>query len=724
MLKLHSREIERIGLRVEDDFRNAVADHYRRMSRFAELYRKFSNQVEQAKPGEEDKSNYSVPFMAWQTYSKWARVCQGVFGDDAQIVAAATGPSDQRTVEKVGRFATYRYLRYDQDAVLQYAIWFFRAVLFGRAFAYVPYEQLTFRQGRERKIHYDGPKVYALWPDDVIVPAEDVQSIQDFSFVIRKFRATPQQLLDGERSGKYFGVTDEANWERILKLSAEPNQQRDQLEDANQVKDAADESEGVVRDFAESGTGFEVHCWYGRWRLPAKVGADVEVGNYKRRELDETDLVVYYVPGLNLVIGVDDLAEIYPHTPEKRPVQEIAINCDGTYWCRGVGELTLSEQEELTDNSNKHGEGTALSICPPAFYEPASGADPKTLRLEPRMAIPTANATGVNFLRIVVDHQGAMLRDQHIRSWGERVTGESDQNTGHVTDRPNAPDTARGQLLLAEQANVRAYLDGPLFIRYHLRKVLRWLWALDRTFAPENVFFRVTEEEANGAFEVKAGGSAMTAEEFNAFYDFDIQFASNVLSKEADKARALQLFQLDLANPLIASNPRALWIATNRLHKAMGDANFADVIPEPPDLGMPKPPQEEWARMLQGETVEPHPNDNDDLHLMKHYAQLEREKQAQRPDEGAIALLMTHVIAHQKQKKQKLLVAALAQEVARTLATNTATPGAPGLNALGGMPMGLMQLQNALGELTGGDGSGTRPGGPGGGGPGGGSGTA
>lgn len=712
MLKLHPREIERIGLLVDQDYRDAVTDHQTRMRRFAEYYKRFRNRVDPPKPGEEDASNYSVPFMAWQVYSKWSRICQGVFGDDAQIVAQPTGPSDQRNTEKVGRFATFRYLRYDSDAVLQYAIWFFRAVIFGRAFGYVPYERKTFQcLGREQAC-YDAPKVYALWPDDIVVPAEDVQSIQDFSFVVRKFRATPQDLLDGERKGLYFGITDPANWERILHTSEEPNQQRDQLWDANQVKQEADQSEGVVRDFSLSGKGLEVHCWYGKRRLPKGRKADVQEGDWRRRDFDETELQVHYIPALNLVIGVDDLAEIYPMTPERRPIQEIAINCDGTYWCPGLGELCISEQEELTDNSNKHAEGTDLSICPPGFYEPASGVDPRNFRLSPKMLYPTANAAGVNFLRIQVDHQGALLREQSIRSWGERVTGESDQNTGHVTDRPNAPDTARGQLLLAEQANVRAYLDGPLFIRYHLRKVLRWLWALDRTFAPENVFFRVTEEESNGVFDVKAGGAVMSAEEFNAEYDFDIQFASNALSKETDKQRAIEMYQIDMQNPLIVSNPRALWVCTNRLHKAMGDANFSDVIPEPPDLGLPKPPQEEWARMLQGETVEPNPQDNDDLHLSKHYAQLQREQQAQRPDEGAVKLMMDHIIAHQQQKKQKLLVAALAQEVARTLATNTATPGAPGLNARDGMPMGLMQLQNAIGELGGNNGPQGSQGGP------------
>ena len=48
-------------------------------------------------------------------------------------------------------------------------------------------------------------------------------------------------------------------------------------------------------------------------------------------------------------------------------------------------------------------------------------------------------------------------------------------------------------------------------------------------FAPEAEFFRVTEEDADGLFDVKDGGAWMTSEERGGRYDFDIRFATNAL---------------------------------------------------------------------------------------------------------------------------------------------------------------------------------------------------
>jgi len=69
----------------------------------------------------------------------------------------------------------------------------------------------------EEVVDYEGPGFDPQWPDDIIVPVEEVDSIHDFSFVIRRYRVRPDDLLQGEEEGRYQGITE--NWEQILNLA-------------------------------------------------------------------------------------------------------------------------------------------------------------------------------------------------------------------------------------------------------------------------------------------------------------------------------------------------------------------------------------------------------------------------------------------------------------------------------------------------------------------------
>jgi hypothetical protein len=262
-----------------------------------------------------------------------------------------------------------------------------------------------------------------------------------------------------------------------------------------------------------------------------------------------------------------------------------------------------------------------------------------------------------------------VVKQQSTLAIAERVTGLSDYAMGRSIDRPNAPRTATGQVALIEQGNIRVALDMA-FARQDLGRMLSHFWTLECQFTPPQVFFRVTEEEAGGLFPVSRGGATMTAKEFAGRYDFDLKFADSVWSKEAQKERALTMYQLDLSNPLIAQNPRALWAIAQRVHKALGDDNFADVLPEPPDLGLPKRPQEEWTLALEGDEITVHPADNDEQHLVDHYRRLKDALMAppEDRDEQAIQRMVKHSIDHQQQKQAKVLMASLAERMASTMA--------------------------------------------------------
>jgi hypothetical protein len=685
-MRLTKADLDRLNTCIEDDYVGAVADHQRRMERFARYYQKWRNRVDEPAAGEEDKPNFSVPVMQWQVFAKWASALDALLGDDAEITAVPTGPSDHRYVHKISRFMQWRAFE-SMEILNPLAIYMFRQILFGRSFAYAPWVKDTYKTPKGPQTWYEGPGFTPLWPGELIVPAEDAQSIHDFTFVIRRVFLTPQALLDGEADGRYNGISD--NWEKLISFSQTSTHREDEPDKAEK-----DEAEGVTFDGSLAGKNtLEVHEWYGKYR-PVRGG---------KPTFEEHELVCRRIPGLNMLIGIEDLMDLYPWQRNRRPFVEGALVEDGSYWSPGFGELLESIEDEVTNNHRLFTEAMQFGVGPVVFYKPSAGFNPDSFKYEPQTAVPSEDPGAVNPVLLKADLQGPIAKEQAVVGYGEKVTGVSEQTLGRAIDRPNAPRTATGQVALLEQGNIRASLDVK-FLREGMRKMLRHFWDLETSFATDGdaVFFRVTEEDAKGLFDVRQGGATMTAKERAGRYDFSIRFATSIWDRESRKERQLQLYGLSLQNPLIATNPRALWSITNKTFKEMGEPNFGDLLPEPPDMGMPKHPREEWTLMLQGEDVDVNPMDDDDIHLVDHFKRFQDAKQSQEPDEDAMQRMVGHIADHQQQKRYKMLMQQLTASLADSLAENTQNPEQGGLNARGPMPAGLQDVQNVLTELAGG----------------------
>lgn len=218
----------------------------------------------------------------------------------------------------------------------------------------------------------------------------------------------------------------------------------------------------------------------------------------------------------------------------------------------------------------------------------------------------------------------------------------------------------------AREANVRSALDTRL-LRHEAGTILQHFWQLDTNFAPKSVFFRVTEEDAGGLFRVRHGGAELMRSDREGRFDFRLKFATSAVSREIRRERALQLYQLDIQNPLVASNPRALWMITNRVRREFGDNRFEEIIPEPPDTELSIAPKEEFARIQQGEEIEVRPLDNDQQHITAHFDQLALLQGDPQPNPVVFERLAQHYLAHIRQLQQKKLMQALTQNVADNL---------------------------------------------------------
>ena len=671
-LTFSPNEMGRLANKIQQDFFNAESDHDRRIERFKRYYRRWRGLTEPTYMGEEEASNYGVPLTQWQVYSKWAKQNGSLFGDDAEITAKPIGPDDQRRVKKVARFMTWRM--FDSMRIQNPATIFnFRQILFGRSHAWAPWARETYMvpmdDGTEQEtVSYDGPKFEPCWPDDFVVPAEDVTCLHEFSFVIRKTRMTPDDLLRGEDKEQFQGIKE--NFERLYNFS---NDRRKRDAYAERIKLEKDAAEGVSYEGNLSGANcLIVYEWYGKWRM-LKGKKDAAETNLSGRELYETELLIKYLPDLHMIVGIQKLGDMYPTKKNRRPFVEAGLVEDGSYWGPGFGEMLENIELEMSVNHNLMTEAGQFSVGPIIFYKPGTGFDPSTFKYEPNTCVATDDPGAVRVISTPATLQYPMAKEQLMVSYAERVTGITDMNIGRGSDRPNAPRTARGTLALLEEGDVRATLDLGV-LREYWGKVLTHYWELEQMYGSPQQFFRVTEEDAGGLFKVSQGGSTMTEEERSGSYDFDLKFATSAYSKEQNKQGQLALYQIDLQNPLVVNNPKALWLTLDKIHRAFGDDRFTDVIPQPPDLGIPVDPKEEWVRCLEGDEIYVHPMDNDEMHILDHNKRLADEAIAPSPDRDAYNRMVTHVQDHIHQMQQKKMMAAMASALAQKM-QQAAAPG-------------------------------------------------
>ena len=659
--------------RIEQDFLLAKASHQRWAQRCAGWMQKWEARVDPPNAGDEDKPNHVVPLLQWQSFNKLARDVQALLGDDAEITARATGPSDAGKVAKVGRYMSSRV--FDQMEMINPLIEFeFRRILNGWACAYRPWwrrEFDTVQDGKRTRVcDYEGPGFFPQEPDDIMVPPErGVKCIQDFSFVIRRVRVTVDDLVRGDGT-LYQGTADPAMVKKLIDWANQGPSNDYTLVGQDPVRAEREQSEGVDYDaFMLGRRSLWMWEWYGKWRPLKKKKADAEEYDLDRRDTFESDWVVKFIPGLREIVGVQDLLDLYPKMRKRRPFVESTLIKDGTYRPKGFGALLEDIEDDATANSRLFQAAGELSVWPIVFFKPGGGMKPGTFRLQPGMAVPTEDPGSVNIVKMSPNLDFAVARQQDLLATAERVTGITDQSLGRAVDRPNAPRTATGQLALIEEGNIRAYLDSTI-LREDMEQIIGDFWDLDCDLAPQiepGLFFRVTEEQAGGLFDIRQGGAYMTPKEFGGRYDFRLKFATSMWARQAKKQELLQFVSIAMQNPLVAQNPAALWELTNRLAREFGISDFSNMVPRPPELDRPRNPDEEWTSILEGDMVTPNPQDNDQLHLLQHHRQLEDERKDPDRDVQAIGMLVKHILDTQQQMRTKQLMSALTQQLMQSM---------------------------------------------------------
>jgi hypothetical protein len=707
LLDLSDAEQTRILDHITGAYSDAWQDNDQRIARFRRHFRSWRNKIGMG-GGLVGKSNFRVPLIVEKVLVKWAKTLDALLGDDAEIVAQPTGPVDRMIAEKVGRYMTWQVFNH-MDIIEELAKFIFQEIIFGRAHAELYYDLrwLYGPGGAKGELLYDGPRFKTIPMDCFIVPPSAGESTpQDFAWVCTREWKTLDQLLTDEAEGYVTGVT--ANAEAIWR-HARQAERHDETTD--QLRREMAGFEGVVSDYAATTKSVvEVRKHYGRWRMLAGR-RDVEYDNFDARDVRETEIVVQYIPDLNvansatgagLFLGARDLAELYPHTPNRRPIVGASFLKDGSYWPPGIPEMLEEIEVEMSVNHNLMNEAGERMVSPPGFYIPGMGVGEERQKLEPGMLYPTPDPKSVYFADTKGDVNFCVVRNQLLTTIAEGVSGLPASTTGRYDDRPNQPKTFRGQALALGQSDLRQSLE-LIFMTEDWSKILDQIKMLVDEYGPPEEEFRVTESASSGFLESHAtkGFATITARERQGKYDFKLRFATSAQSREARKEHAQQFIATIAPMPFFVQNANLQRDICKVLAKELQLDGLLPSFAAIPDANVPLDPEVEWTMALQGLAPQISIADDDNKHIASHMQHLGEQQRlaADGQDEDAQMKMIAHVMQHRQQLEQKM---AMMAQAAAQAAQASMDQGIAGL--LGATDQGKAEAQTAgpVGQMLGG----------------------
>jgi hypothetical protein len=203
-----------------------------------------------------------------------------------------------------------------------------------------------------------------------------------------------------------------------------------------------------------------------------------------------------------------------------------------------------------------------------------------------------------------------------IQQYSEQFTSTSDYLMGRESKGTKTP-TAHGTLAIIEQGLVTFAVMTKRMFR-SLRKELKLLLSLNQLFCPESKQYRVMEDTKRMPF------PSIKRADFDGVYDVIPIGDPSYASKESRRNEIMQAYQIAMQNPLVignpetgeGSNPKAIHTITSAVFEEFDVLRQKNILPElPPE---PVPPESENAMMMQGDTVEPTPQEDIKTHMETH----------------------------------------------------------------------------------------------------------
>ena len=284
---------------------------------------------------------------------------------------------------------------------------------------------------------------------------------------------------------------------------------------------------------------------------------------------------------------------------------------DGEGILEKIKELAL----EVDAIFNQISDANTLSVMRPFFYDPSGDLDAPVLTLGPNKGTPiTDPSRNVLFpdIRIPVDQLIAAIR--LVLEFIERLTAASSYVMGKESEIVGGSGTATRTNAIMQSAQERFTIPMNR-LRVGMCNILRTHLDILQLNIPPGLESRVLGEAGQPLFENNELSQIGISGEFDVYQVEDPALGSQSQERELNNA----LYSVLIQNPLIASNPSALYTITADLIKGYGKLPEEILGPEP-DRDSIDDPEQENTLIIQGDfkRVVPIMTENHLYHIQKH----------------------------------------------------------------------------------------------------------
>lgn len=525
-----------------------------------------------------------------------------------------------------------------------------------------------YQEIEETKITYNAPYMEVFSRKDYIQPP-DARMDQDPEYEMRIIRKTYDTYLREELQGEYYDNTidDIKNWSS----SSAP---------LVPIVNADGDDEMI------GGWTKEFILFFGKMRINIIKRQNNQDGEETAEEHELEDKFIVMVNKDNRVLC--SLRKNRLPMKESPFVMDYFIPDDtGRRCAMGIYEALDSVQKCYDVLWNNFLYAVQLSNNPIVFFSPTGNMRDEKMKLQMGYMYPTSDPNSVKIVTFPGPNEAIKTAIELCSNWAQLMFGISDYAAGMESSiDPSAP--AKKVEIIVEQGNVRLNM---IIKRKNdtLKKIFKKWFLLYRDNMPANKFMRIAGEgDDPWKFE------KISYEDFalNSIPDFEL--VGNVLNanKQLELQKAIAVFQmlvpLPLFQPTTQEGLQGLISLVKWLVSKIDDMSLTAFIPQLKQGDMVHTPEEENALMLQGQTIDPLPNEDQAYHLKVHMPFLQNPNT---PEEIKPAIA-EHIKKEVAMLKQKMTQAIAMQQTAQQVPPLAG--GQPLQAPQGGMPGGMNGNRN------------------------------
>ena len=283
----------------------------------------------------------------------------------------------------------------------------------------------------------------------------------------------------------------------------------------------------------------------------------------------------------------------------------------------GVMEFMDSIQKGHDALYNQYIFGTIQSNDPFGFFAPTGNMRDEPIKIRHGYLYPTSDPSSVNIVKLPPPDASLLKAIELARYWAQILFGIGEYQAGIESSiDPSAP--AKKAEIVVAQGNVRLNLIVKRKNKT-LKDIFKRWFLLYQANMPQNKFMRIAGEDKNNPWKFEAVN--LTDFALNSIPDFEL--TGNILNsnKQLQAQKVLAIYIQLITNPLFNTQSQqglqALHALTKWFMDNLDETGISDFLPSVGGKDI-LTPEEENARFLQGDIIEPKEGEDYVYHMRNH----------------------------------------------------------------------------------------------------------